>query len=342
MGAKDRATPSVQYLCNICQSIFRKAEEVKRDLALHFEFPFLKCIKCPDSPIMTNEQMLIHMREVHGVGLSSAADMSRFTWVVESFNEGWSPESRVEFKKHLTYNVSRIVPVTQEEARSKAMTRSSLPNPEHNEDEGNGESLSHPEETESEGKLEPVELDMYLQFSTRGKGIWCRICTNGFTNVQMARKHVAHHIKENELGVSKTSDQSGTVFGRARESSSKMKMFCSQCKHFFDNPNQLLAHVNTVHRAVEMVTYYQCQMCGEMFNTQNEAVQHLENTHYAQPVQCNLCDEYFSCPEGGIDHVKSVHGTDEEDLIHVDDETRAILVLDRINQIQRPPFMENN
>ena len=34
-----------------------------------------------------------------------------------------------------------------------------------------------------------------------------------------------------------------------------------------------------------MVTYYQCQMCGEMFNTQNEAVQHLENTHYAQPVQ---------------------------------------------------------
>ena len=82
--------------------------------------------------------------EVHGVGLTSASDLSRFTWVVESFNEGWSPESRVEFKKHLTYNVSRIVPVTQEEARSKALTRSSLPNPEHNEDEGNGESLSHP------------------------------------------------------------------------------------------------------------------------------------------------------------------------------------------------------
>ena len=59
---KDRATPSVQYLCNICQSIFRKAEEVKRDLALHFEFPFLKCLKCPDSPIMTHEQMLIHVR----------------------------------------------------------------------------------------------------------------------------------------------------------------------------------------------------------------------------------------------------------------------------------------
>ena len=78
------------------------------------------------------------------MGLTSASDLSRFTWVVESFNEGWSPESRVEFKKHLTYNVSRIVPVTQEEARSKAVTRSSLPNPEHNEDEGNGESLSHP------------------------------------------------------------------------------------------------------------------------------------------------------------------------------------------------------
>jgi len=198
--------------------------------------------------------------------------------------------------------VSRIVPVTQEEARSKvshkSTTRSSssLPNSEHIEEED--DYISHPGETESDGKLEPVELDMYLQFSTRGKGIWCRICTNGFTNVQMARKHVAHHVKENELGVSRTSDQSGTVFGRARESSSKMKMFCSQCKHFFDNPNQLLAHVNTVHRAVEMVTYYQCQMCGEMFNTQNEAVKHLENTHYAQPVQCNLCDEFFSCPEG--------------------------------------------
>ena len=141
-------------------------------------------------------------------------------------------------------------------------------------------------------------------------------------------------FQENEQGVSLSrDDMGGGVFGRAN----KMRMFCSQCKLFFENPNNLLAHVNGVHKNAPMQTYHMCGLCSEMYDDKWACVDHLEAVHYASPVQCNICDEYFSCPENGSAHCLDLHKA-EPDLSYVDDEKRRGLVLERITQLQRPPI----
>jgi len=338
-SCKAKGNSSVQYLCNICHSIFRTAREVKKDVAKHYELQFLKCLKCIGSPDYTFDQMTVHLRESHYCQKNPLS----IVWVVDTM-DAFTEQQSTEFKKLLNENISRIVPV-QDENNSPAVNLNPINNPPNIipppsiQEDSKDLLMSIVAQGEELTEIKPMSIDVYLRFGGAGHQsnmVWCRLCSNGFSKLHLARSHVAAHIQENEQGLSLSrNDMGGGVFGR----SSKMRMFCSQCKLFFENPNSLLAHVNGVHKNAQMQTYHMCCVCSEMYKDKWACVDHLEKTHYASPVQCNICDEYLSCPENGFAHFTNIHNV-EPDLSYVDDDKKRELVLEKITQLQRPPLNE--
>jgi transcription elongation factor Elf1 len=61
---------------------------------------------------------------------------------------------------------------------------------------------------------------------------------------------------------------------------------------------------------IRKVTTYSCKICGEKFNTQLRAEEHIRTAHpqvFANAFECNMCHERFLTREEAEAHIRSVH-----------------------------------
>ncbi|KAL0106890.1 hypothetical protein PUN28_015429 [Cardiocondyla obscurior] len=135
----------------------------------------------------------------------------------------------------------------------------------------------------------------------------CAICGNTLESDQALEEHVGKHLFDDE------DDNPNLIsIDQGNENNKLQETYhCGQCLEAFESEMLLEIHMQAHEEEVAiaewekqgmMVYQYQCMLCDELFNTQEELAKHLD-IHNANTQICQLCDKPFRSLEDLQEHV---------------------------------------
>lgn len=139
----------------------------------------------------------------------------------------------------------------------------------------------------------------------------CAICGDTVESDQALEEHVGKHLFDDE------DDNPNLISIEDQEKSkSNSNIYnCSQCSETFDSAILLEMHIQAHEEDAAIakwerkeieVSAYQCMLCGDLINTEEELTQHLDAVHNICNMEaqvCQLCDMSFSTIAGLQEHV---------------------------------------